>query len=293
MEVEPGSGGAAIKSEQQQQQDDGSADPSITVTLQRRLRSCRARRWRTFSRSACASTARCGSNRLGRRRGGRAEHRRAGHADDVKTFHFAGVSMNVTLGVPRIKEIINAAQGVDADHQGGALRPVRRGCHRTVKGGSSARTSAKFVTPSARCSTWPSATSTSSSTQHASPSCTSVDSATVRDAILALPKLRETDLVIESPSTLKVHAWRCTREDHALFELHRLRLALTSVIVCGIRMSRAIITLKEDNEKTPEEKAAAAPLTAYLLGDRDAGGHGVSGVAGAHALDMSWRSNAR
>merc|ERR1719440_201029 len=31
----------------------------------------------------------------------------------LKTFHFAGVaSMNVTLGVPRIKEIINAAKQV-------------------------------------------------------------------------------------------------------------------------------------------------------------------------------------
>ena len=33
----------------------------------------------------------------------------------LKTFHFAGVaSMNVTLGVPRIKEIINAARKVPA-----------------------------------------------------------------------------------------------------------------------------------------------------------------------------------
>lgn len=31
----------------------------------------------------------------------------------LKTFHFAGVaSMNVTLGVPRIKEIINAAKAI-------------------------------------------------------------------------------------------------------------------------------------------------------------------------------------
>ena len=31
----------------------------------------------------------------------------------LKTFHFAGVaSMNITLGVPRIKEIINAAKTV-------------------------------------------------------------------------------------------------------------------------------------------------------------------------------------
>ena len=31
----------------------------------------------------------------------------------LKTFHFAGVaSMNVTLGVPRLKEIINAAKSI-------------------------------------------------------------------------------------------------------------------------------------------------------------------------------------
>jgi hypothetical protein len=31
----------------------------------------------------------------------------------LKTFHFAGVaSMNVTLGVPRIKEIMNAAKSI-------------------------------------------------------------------------------------------------------------------------------------------------------------------------------------
>ena len=31
----------------------------------------------------------------------------------LKTFHFAGVaSMNVTMGVPRIKEIINAAKSI-------------------------------------------------------------------------------------------------------------------------------------------------------------------------------------
>lgn len=31
----------------------------------------------------------------------------------LKTFHFAGVaSMNITLGVPRIKEIINASKAI-------------------------------------------------------------------------------------------------------------------------------------------------------------------------------------
>lgn len=34
----------------------------------------------------------------------------------LKTFHFAGVaSMNITLGVPRIKEIINASKNIRYD----------------------------------------------------------------------------------------------------------------------------------------------------------------------------------
>ena len=41
----------------------------------------------------------------------------------LKTFHFAGVaSMNITLGVPRIKEIINASK---------AIRCVRKSTHHT------------------------------------------------------------------------------------------------------------------------------------------------------------------
>lgn len=49
----------------------------------------------------------------------------------LKTFHFAGVaSMNITLGVPRIKEIINASKNIRYNHHiGGAafLSEQRRG----------------------------------------------------------------------------------------------------------------------------------------------------------------------
>ena len=42
----------------------------------------------------------------------------------LKTFHFAGVaSMNVTLGVPRIKEIINAAKNISTP-----IMKARSGC---------------------------------------------------------------------------------------------------------------------------------------------------------------------
>lgn len=42
----------------------------------------------------------------------------------LKTFHFAGVaSMNITLGVPRIKEIINASKNIR--YNGGVLFPLK------------------------------------------------------------------------------------------------------------------------------------------------------------------------
>lgn len=57
----------------------------------------------------------------------------------LKTFHFAGVaSMNITLGVPRIKEIINASKniryGVRLRHKANWLTVVFYLCaHRSFK----------------------------------------------------------------------------------------------------------------------------------------------------------------
>ena len=64
-----------------------------------------------------------------------------------------------------------------------------------------------------------------------------VTAESVRASILSQQKLkiRECDLIVESDSELKVLAGRCSRQDSALFELHRLRLSLTGVIVCGIK----------------------------------------------------------
>lgn len=66
----------------------------------------------------------------------------------LKTFHFAGVaSMNVTLGVPRIKEIINAAKIISTpiitaelvDSQSEAVARIVKGrIERTILGDVSA-----------------------------------------------------------------------------------------------------------------------------------------------------------
>jgi DNA-directed RNA polymerase III subunit RPC1 len=108
-----------------------------------------------------------------------------------------------------------------------------------------------------------------------------VDASTVRAAILRAPKLKvkECDLVCESRSSLRLLAGRSHRDDYALFELHRLRSALTSIIVSGIKdVSRAIITLKEEGEKTAEEKASGKPCHRLLV--EGAGLQAVMGVLG-------------
>ena len=84
-----------------------------------------------------------------------------------------------------------------------------------------------------------------------------VSARSVRDAILGTPKLKlkETDVHLERDHAIKVHAPRRDREESAVFELQRLTVALKEVVVAGIAaIPRAIITRKEEGEKTAEEK---------------------------------------
>jgi len=77
----------------------------------------------------------------------------------------------------------------------------------------------------------------------------------------------------------QVLAGPCSRNSNALFELHRLRGMLLGVIVCGIReVSRAIITLKDENEKTPAERASGRKALKILV--EGTGLQAVMGTAG-------------
>ncbi len=65
---------------------------------------------------------------------------------------------------------------------------------------------------------------------------------------------------------MQVLAGPCSRDSNALFELHRLRGLLLGVVVCGIKdVSRAIITLKEDGEKTAAERASGRKTHKILV----------------------------
>jgi len=192
----------------------------------------------------------------------------------------------VTLGVPRIKEIINAAKKISTPiikaelsnpHDADVARTVKGRLERTELG--QICSSIREVYDRTECYV-----AVELDLKRINELHLAVTASTVKRALLALPKLKikETELVVESASMLKVLTGRCTREDNTLFELHRLRNGLKNVIVCGIKdITRAIITLKEAGEKTEEERRSGVDVHRLLVegvGLQDV--MGVSGVKG-------------
>ena len=146
----------------------------------------------------------------------------------LKTFHFAGVaSMNITLGVPRIKEIINAAKKVSTPIIKAELEdPFNAVSARVVKGRLE-RTELSQVCASISevCGAHDCYISVCLDLNRIGDLHLDVNAQSVRVAILSAPKLKvkETDLRVSSPAELRVYPPRCRRSDLALFELHRLR----------------------------------------------------------------------
>jgi len=203
----------------------------------------------------------------------------------LKTFHFAGVaSMNITLGVPRIKEIINAAKTITTPiiraelldpHDESSAREVKGKLERTELGGICK--SISEVIDLAECFI-----RIELDAQRIRDLHLGVDAYGVRTALLVQPKLRlqSVDLIVESANVLKVLAGPCSRDTNALFELHRLRGSLKGVVVCGIKdVSRAIITLKEEGEKTKTERASCLKTHKILVE-----GTGLQAVMGAKGV---------
>jgi DNA-directed RNA polymerase III subunit RPC1 len=202
----------------------------------------------------------------------------------LKTFHFAGVaSMNVTQGVPRIKEIINAARKISTPiikaelsdpYDATYARAVKGRLERTELG--QICSSIREVLDKTECYI-----SVELDQKRINELHLAVTARTVRNALLAQPKLKikENDIVVEDDAVLKVLTGRCTRQDNTLLEMHRLRSCLKDVIVCGIKeVSRAVITLKEDNEKSASEKASGLPCHRLVV--EGAGLQAVMGVSG-------------
>ncbi|KAJ9527506.1 hypothetical protein QJQ45_025764, partial [Haematococcus lacustris] len=186
----------------------------------------------------------------------------------LKTFHFAGVaSMNVTLGVPRIKEIINGAKNISTpimkvalavDNDVKAARIVKGRLERTLLGQVCLHIR-KVLRPSRKAfSEAEAAISVRLDMAVIQALQLEIDANVVKDAILAHPriKLKEQHVRPVAVDKLLVYAPDDSRQA-LLFSMEALLLALPKVIVTGIpSVERAVIS---------KEKAKGGKAEHYML----------------------------
>ncbi|KAM3303404.1 hypothetical protein P3S67_014434 [Capsicum chacoense] len=160
----------------------------------------------------------------------------------LKTFHFAGVaSMNVTLGVPQIKEIINAAKKIttpiitakllSAANLTGA-RMIKARIEKTLLGQMAK--SVKIVI------------SLDMETIQVSELC--IDAYTVKQSVLQTSKLKLKEHVIKVLNPRKLEVFPHADKAKLQFELHRLKNKLPSVVVKGITMVQRAVVNKEQQK---------------------------------------------
>ncbi|CAL1403267.1 unnamed protein product [Linum trigynum] len=167
----------------------------------------------------------------------------------LKTFHFAGVaSMNITQGVPRIKEIINAAKKISTpiitaelenNTNVNAARILRGRAQRTVLGQVAKSIQIVMTSRSALVRV----TLDMETIQEAQ---LALDAYIVRQAILRIPrsKIKEEHVKASDGRKLEISTQGGRNKLH--FELHHLKNMLPNVVVKGIQtVERAIIAQKK------------------------------------------------
>ncbi|XP_020550632.1 DNA-directed RNA polymerase III subunit 1 isoform X2 [Sesamum indicum] len=175
----------------------------------------------------------------------------------LKTFHFAGVaSMNVTLGVPRIKEIINAAKRINTPIITTALQSNDNDIIAKLVKGRIEKTLLEQVAKSIK---------TSQASRSASIVITldmkriqgaqlSIDAYTVKESVLQTPrmKLKEQQVKVLNPRKLEVVLQADRSKLH--FEVHAIKNKLSKVVVKGINSVERVIIVNEAKEKDPTRK---------------------------------------
>lgn len=170
----------------------------------------------------------------------------------LKTFHFAGVaSMNVTLGVPRIKEIINASKTISTPIITAELEcNTDQKAARIVKGRLEKTTLGDIVSY-IKLTLIPGQAYLKVRLDRGTIQALQLDDLTIRrvaEAILSTPKLKL------KPMHVRVQGDDCIRiyppdddREKMYFALQSLRSTLPKVIVCGIpTVERAVINDKGD-----------------------------------------------
>ncbi|GMN24465.1 hypothetical protein TIFTF001_000572 [Ficus carica] len=172
----------------------------------------------------------------------------------LKTFHFAGVaSMNVTLGVPRIKEIINGAKRIstpiitailECDNNVNVARIVR-GRMEKISLGQVAKSIKAVLTPRVA------SVFITLDMDRIQDAQLSIDANAVQDAILQTPriKLKQEHVRVLDFKKLEILPYESDRSK-LHFHLHNLRAMLPKIIVKGIKTAERVVISKEEDKIT-------------------------------------------
>ncbi|XAR60510.1 DNA-directed RNA polymerase [Bertholletia excelsa] len=172
----------------------------------------------------------------------------------LKTFHFAGVaSMNVTLGVPRIKEIINAAKRIstpiitailDCDDNVKTARIVKGRVEKTVLG--QVAKSVRIVMTSRLASIV-----VTLDMDRIQASQLSINAQIVKESILQTPRIKLKEEHVKILDARKLEIFPPADKSKLHFVLHSLKNKLPTIVVKGINtVERAVInSISKDKRK--------------------------------------------
>ncbi|CAI9301114.1 unnamed protein product [Lactuca saligna] len=171
----------------------------------------------------------------------------------LKTFHFAGVaSMNVTLGVPRIKEILNAAKKISTPVITAKLRTNDNVSFARLVKGKMERTLLGQVAKSIKLVLGLRSASIVVSLDKKTIEALqlNINAYTVQDSILKTPKIKLKENHIRILDDYKLEINPPYDRSKYYFDLHWYRNRLPSVVVKGIgTIERAVINKKKEQEK--------------------------------------------
>ncbi|XP_027910039.1 DNA-directed RNA polymerase III subunit 1 isoform X1 [Vigna unguiculata] len=201
----------------------------------------------------------------------------------LKTFHFAGVaSMNVTLGVPRVKEIMNGNKKIstpiitailEKDDSANTARIVKGRIEKTNLG--QVAKSIKVVLTSRIASVVITLDMERIQDAHLN-----IDANIVKESILQTKKAK---LKPEHIKILDIKKLRVVPQDadrsKLHFQLHYLKNLLPTVVVKGIKTADRVVISKEEDKITKAEKFK---LLVEGMGFREV--MGVEGVEGRKTL---------
>ncbi|PWA85353.1 nuclear RNA polymerase C1 [Artemisia annua] len=171
----------------------------------------------------------------------------------LKTFHFAGVaSMNVTLGVPRIKEILNAAKKISTPVITAKLRSNDNLSYAKLVKVQMERTYLGQVAKSIKLVLGLRSASIVISLDKGTIQALqlSIDAYTVKESILKTPKIKLKDHNFKVLDGRKLEIILSSEKSKLYFDLHWLKNRLPTVVVKGIgTIERAVINKKKEQDK--------------------------------------------